>query len=150
MTMDEAELEQRLARFEAVCREAGVRLTHQRLEIFSEVVRADDHPAAETVHKRVRRRMPTVSLDTVYRTLWLLEGLGLVKTLGPSRERTRFDGNLTRHHHFVCSECGLTRDFYSDDLDNLELPQSARELGRIDMTLVEVRGVCRACAGKHT
>ena len=142
------EVKQRMARFEQVCREAGVRLTHQRMEIFREVAQTGDHPDAEMVYKRVRERMPTVSLDTVYRTLWLLNDHGLITTLGPSHERTRFDANLTRHHHFVCTRCGLTRDFYSEELDDLKLPSSAKAFGRIERTLVEVRGVCRECAGK--
>ncbi len=148
MKPNNREIEHRMDRFKEVCRDSGVRLTHQRLEVFREVARTGDHPDAETVHKRVRKRMPTVSLDTVYRTLWLLDDLGLITTLGPSRERTRFDANLTRHHHFVCVRCGLTRDFYSDDLDNLKLPRSAKALGRIETALVEVRGVCRDCAGE--
>jgi Fur family peroxide stress response transcriptional regulator len=142
------EVAQRMARFERVCRAAGVRLTHQRLEIFREVAQTGDHPDAEMVYQRVRKRMPTVSLDTVYRTLWLLNDHGLITTLGPSRERTRFDANVDSHHHFVCVRCGLTRDFYSEELDDLKLPSSARAFGRIETTLVEVRGVCRECAGK--
>jgi len=142
------EVEQRMTRFEQVCRDAGVRLTSQRMEIFREVARTGDHPDAEMIHKRVRRRMPTVSLDTVYRTLWLLNDHGLITTLGASRERTRFDANLARHHHFLCVRCGSTRDFYSEELDQLELPPTARAFGRIERMLVEVSGVCRTCAGK--
>jgi hypothetical protein len=67
--------------------------------------------------------MPTISLDTVYKTLWLLNDLSLVGTLGAPREGTRFDANLSPHHHFVCVRCGLTLDFYSDELDELKLPQ---------------------------
>jgi len=144
------DVEQRMARFERMCRDAGIRLTHQRMEIFREVARAGDHPNAAMVHRRVRERMPTVSLDTVYRTLWLLNDHDLVTTLGPSRDRTRFDANLTRHHHFVCVRCGSTRDFYSKELDDLRLPSSAKAFGRIETTLVEVRGVCRACSRKAT
>jgi Fur family peroxide stress response transcriptional regulator len=140
------EVKRRLARFERLCREAGVRLTHQRLEIFREVAQTGDHPDAEMVYRRVRERIPTVSLDTIYRTLWLLNDHGLITTLGPSRERTRFDANLTRHHHFVCVRCGLTRDFYSEELDDLKLPRSATAFGRIEATLVELRGICRKCA----
>jgi Fur family peroxide stress response transcriptional regulator len=142
------EVERRMDRFEEVCREAGVRLTHQRMEIFREVAQADDHPNAEVVYKRVRKRIPTVSLDTVYRTLWLLKDHGLIHTLGPPRERTRFDANLARHHHFVCVRCGATRDFYSEEFDEPKLPSSVKAFGRIVTTLVEVRGVCRECAGK--
>ena len=144
------DIEQGLERFEQVCREAGVRLTPQRREIFAEVARAEDHPDAEAVHRRIRRRMPGVSLDTVYRTLWLLKDLGLIGTLGASRQRTRFDGNLARHHHFVCTRCGMTRDFYSEELDDLELPRSAKAFGRIQETSVEVRGVCRECSKSKT
>ena len=144
------EVDQRMARFEQVCRDAGVRLTHQRMEIFREVAQAGDHPDAEIVFQRVRERMPTVSLDTVYRTLWLLNDHCLITTLGPSRERTRFDANLTRHHHFMCVRCGMARDFHSEELNDLRLPRSARALGQIETTLVEVKGVCRACVGKNT
>lgn len=144
--VEQQEVEQRVAHFERLCRDAGIRLTHQRLEIFREVARSDDHPDAETVYRRVRERMPTVSLDTVYRTLWLLNDHHLISTVGLSRERTRFDANLTRHHHFVCVRCGLTRDFTCDELDELPLPSSARAFGRIETTLVEARGVCAECA----
>jgi len=76
----------------------------------------------------------------------LINERGLIRTLGPSRERTRFDANLNRHHHFVCVQCGLTRDFTSEELDDLEPPRSAKAYGRAMTTLVEVRGVCHECA----
>ncbi|MGI9570851.1 MAG: Fur family transcriptional regulator, partial [Desulfobulbia bacterium] len=119
-----------------------------RIEIFREIAQTGDHPDADQLFKRVRRRVPTVSLDTVYRTLWLLNDLGLVVTLGSSRERTRFDANLASHHHFICGQCGFTRDFYSSDLDQINLPDSINSLGDIETTHVEVRGICRACAEK--
>ncbi len=128
---------------------SGSKVTHQRMEIFREVAQTGDHPDVETVFKGVRERMPTVSLDTVYRTLWWLKELGLVKTLGPLRERTRFDANLSRHHHFVCIQCGLTRDFYSDKFDKLKLPESAQSIGYAEMTQVEVKGICHQCASKE-
>ena len=62
-----------------------MKLTHQRMEIFREVARTADHPDAQTVYERVRKRVPAVSLDTVYRNLWLLSDLGLLSTLGPPR-----------------------------------------------------------------
>ena len=140
------DIEQRMARFNDVCRKSGAKLTHQRLEIFHEVAQTADHPDAETVFQGVRRRMPTLSLDTVYRTLWWLKELGLIKTLGPPRERARFDANLSRHHHFVCTQCGLTRDFFSDEFDSLELPDSLRYIGHAEKTQVEVKGLCHKCA----
>ena len=93
MKIKKKEVEQRMKHFETVCRGEGIKLTHQRLEIFREVAQTGDHPDADLVFQRVRKRIPTVSLDTVYRTLWILSDLGLVVTLGSSRESTRFDAN---------------------------------------------------------
>jgi Fur family peroxide stress response transcriptional regulator len=148
MHIDYKEVEQRLKHFEAVCRDEGIKLTHQRIEIFRELAQTEDHPDADQVFQRVRHRIPTVSLDTVYRTLWLLKDLGLVVMLGSSRERTRFDANLNSHHHYVCEQCGFTRDFYSNDLDNIRLPDSVGSFGEIEATHVEVRGICRECIAK--
>ena len=58
------------------------------MEIFRELAQTGDHPDVETVFKGVRERMPTVSLDTVYRTLWWLKELGLIKS---TRASTRTD-----------------------------------------------------------
>ena len=142
----EQEIQQRMVHFQTVCRNEGLKLTHQRIEIFREVAQNDDHPDAELVFQRVRNRMPTVSLDTVYRTLWLLNDLGLVVTLGMSRERTRFDANLKSHHHFVCTRCGYTRDFDCDELNDVSLPDALGQFGEVETTHFEVRGVCRQCA----
>ena len=140
---------QRLEHLSKVVKEAGVKLTHQRLEIFRELARTEDHPAAETIFRAVRRRLPTVSLDTVYRTLWMLRDLGLVTTLGPSRDGVRFDVNVDRHHHYVCVRCGLVRDFTSEQLNALRIPDSVNELGSILDAQVEIRGLCTSCQGKR-
>lgn len=145
MQVDRNEVERRVEHFKETARQAGVKLTHQRLEIFREVAASVDHPSAEAVMKALKPRMPTVSLDTVYRTLWLLNDLGLVSTLGPKRESARFDANLTHHHHYVCVRCGLARDFESAELNALRIPPSVAKLGSIDVTHVEVRGVCSRC-----
>ncbi|CAB1065723.1 hypothetical protein D1BOALGB6SA_10522 [Olavius sp. associated proteobacterium Delta 1] len=142
------DIEQRMAHFNEACRNSGAKLTHQRMEIFREVAQSADHPDVEKVYQGVRKRMPTVSLDTVYRTLGWLKELGLIKTLGPPRERTRFDANLSHHHHFVCVQCGLMRDFYSDKFDKLSLPESVQSIGYVETTQVEVKGICLKCAVK--
>lgn len=148
MQVDANEVERRVEHFKEAAKKAGVKLTHQRLEIFREVAASVDHPSAEAVLTALKPRMPTVSLDTVYRTLWLLNDLGLVSTLGPKKESVRFDANLTHHHHYVCLRCGLARDFESVELNALRIPESVAQFGSIDATHVEVRGVCSRCAKK--
>lgn len=149
MKVSSRELDQRMDRFQEDLRRSGVKLTHQRREIFKELAKSGDHPDADRIWRGVRKRMPTLSLDTVYRTLWVLLDLGLICNFGPSRERTRFDANMQPHHHFVCSVCGMTRDFHSEEFDSLKTPQSTLSFGQVETTHVEVRGVCRGCAGKR-
>ena len=148
MKINKLEIEKRMERFQDVCRNSGMKLTHQRMEIFREVAQTEDHPDVLKVYQGVRKRMPIMSLDTVYRTLWMLKDLGLITTRGASQERTRFDANLDRHHHFVCVRCGLMRDFYSDKFDELNLPESVNSFGSVVTTQVEVKGVCLKCAGQ--
>jgi Fur family peroxide stress response transcriptional regulator len=144
--IEQGEVERRIERFKAAAREKGIKLTHQRLEIFREIAASLEHPSAEAVLKALKPRMPTVSLDTVYRTLWLLTDLGLVSTLGQRRESARFDANPARHHHYVCVRCGLARDFESAELVALRIPKSVKGFGSVVATHVEARGVCRRCA----
>jgi Fur family transcriptional regulator, peroxide stress response regulator len=149
MTIDKKEVEKRVKHFEHVCRSAGLKLTHQRQEIFREVAQSCEHPDADNVFRLVRTRLPTVSLDTVYRTLWLLNDLGLIHTLGSHHTRTRFDANLRRHHHFVCISCGMMEDFYSPEFDSLTIPDSLQSVDTVKDMQVEVRGICNACAAKN-
>ena len=146
MKVEDSRVERRLEQFKAAAREAGVKLTHQRLEIFREVASSADHPDAEAVFRAVQASMPTVSLDTVYRTLWMLNDLGLITTLGPRRGSVRFDANLEQHHHYLCVRCGLARDFESAALNALRIPVAVKKLGSVVTTHVEVRGVCDRCA----
>lgn len=144
--VDKDEVERRVEHFMEAASKAGVKLTHQRIEIFREVAASLEHPSAEAVLKALQPRMPTISLDTVYRTLCLLNDLGLVLTLGPRRGSVRFDADLKHHHHYVCMRCGLAHDFESKELNVLRIPESVKELGSIVGTHVEVRGVCSRCA----
>ncbi|RJO71897.1 MAG: transcriptional repressor [Myxococcales bacterium] len=146
METEREEVRRRIERFTETCRSARVKLTMQRLEIFREVAKSGEHPDAEAIHRGVRKRLPTVSLDTVYRTLWLLVDLGLISAVGLSRERVRFDANMSPHHHFVCTECGLARDFHHPAFDALPPPKDVAAMGFVRTAHVELRGLCSRCA----
>jgi len=145
MRRHDANIEDRVERFKAAAKEAGIKLTHQRLEIFREIAASAEHPDADTVYRAVQLRVPTVARDTVYRTLWTLQELGLITTLGTRRQTVRFDANLEPHHHYVCTSCGLTRDFEDASFGALRIPDVVKGLGSVAGTHVEVRGLCRAC-----
>jgi len=143
------EIQRRMTRFEEALRRAGAKLTHQRREVFLEVAASEDHPDATEIYQGVRERIPTISLDTVYRTLGLLRQLGAIATIGRPRQRERFDGNTALHHHFVCMECGSVRDFDCDRFDRLTVPTDVKRIGEIENAHVEVRGRCRECVKEN-
>ncbi len=135
-----------LAQLRDICSKAGIRLTHQRLEVFKEIKSAHDHPAAEDIYGRLKKRMPTISLDTVYRTLATFEKMGVIRKMHVLDDHARFDPNMERHHHFVCTKCKKIIDFKWPDFDELALPPEITDVGTILEQQVEVRGVCKKCA----
>ena len=141
------ELRRRMGQFKAALKSNGAKLTHQRMIIFREVAESEEHPNAESVCKAVRKKLPMISLDTVYRTLWMLQDLGLINILG-GRDRVRFDGNKKPHHHFVCNKCGLMRDFYSNEFDRLKIPKEVKNFGNGKTVHIEIQGICTECSKK--
>ncbi len=146
MPLSQEEACERVDTFSRELRSHGFRLTHQRLEVVREVASTDSHPDVDCVFRGVRHRVPTVSLDTVYRTLGTLADLGLVHRVSGPTAAARYDANTTRHHHFICTRCGLIGDIQSNELEGLRLPASATELGDVESVEVRFTGVCRTCA----
>lgn len=128
-----------------LCRSSGLKLTNQRVEILRELARATDHPSAETLFQRVRKRLPGVSLDTVYRTLGTFERLQLVDKLNVAQDQGRFDADRSPHHHLVCRVCKRIEDFCWEDFEQAQLPDAVQQWGDVDSRHVVVTGVCRSC-----
>ncbi len=129
----------------SICEEAGIKLTHQRLEIFKELMIATDHPSAEDIHVRLQKKIPTVALDTVYRTLATFDELGITRKLHLANKRNLFDVNLTQHHHFVCDRCRKVEDIYWPDFDNTTLPETVVGIGKVRSRHLELHGICNTC-----
>lgn len=149
MPIPESEVERRVSLFSQALRKSGLRLTHQRLEVAREIARSDAHPDVEAIYRGVRDRVPTISLDTVYRTLAALIELGLISRVNATAGPARYDANRTQHHHFVCTRCGLIRDLYSATLDAIRAPEQTSVFGRVESVDVQLRGVCEECKRKE-
>lgn len=134
-----------MATFRKTFSDAGLRLTHQRLEIYRELAGAMDHPTAEILYRRLRERIPTLSPDTVYRTLATLVNHGLVKRLETKESQARFDVSRSRHHHIICKRCNKIVDFQWKELDESPLPEEIRTWGNLDRANVVVYGTCHRC-----
>ncbi len=147
--MADKKFQEQLRHFEQICKDAGLKLTHQRLVIYTELLQSYDHPSAETLYKRLEKSLPTLSLDTVYRTLATFEKLGLVHRLETSASQARHEALGLRHHHFLCDTCDQIFDFFWPAFDAMTLPSSLGEIGAIDRTSVVVHGICATCRSKN-
>jgi Fe2+ or Zn2+ uptake regulation protein len=81
------------------------RNTRQRKVILEELQKVKEHPTAASLYAIVRRRMPKISLGTVYRNLELLNQMGMVQKLDFSGAEARYDGNVEDHDHLRCVRC---------------------------------------------
>ena len=86
------------------------RLTQQRAVILEEVRKAYHHPTADEIYENVRKKLPHISLGTVYRNLDVLAEFGLIKKIEPDFPQMRFDGNTKEHYHMTCLRCGMIED----------------------------------------
>ena len=85
------------------CREHGLRATPQRIAILRALRRHHGHPSPEGLFEEAKLELASLSLATVYKTLDALEQSGVVEEVTLRADSKRYDGNLTPHHHLVCT-----------------------------------------------
>jgi len=142
-------LQKKMTDFENACRGAGLKLTHQRLEIYRELAMSKDHPSAETLHKRLKKKLPTLSLDTIYRTLSTFEEKNLIKRVQTVESQARFETQMIQHHHLICDKCKRIIDFQWKGFDDTGLPEEVAQIGQIRNKNVILLGICRECLEKQ-
>jgi Fe2+ or Zn2+ uptake regulation protein len=120
------------------------RLTRQRREVYDVLLDRRDHPTATEVFLRVKERVPTISLATVYNCLETLTEVGLVKQVNLDRAPSRYCPNLKEHGHFHCSGCGEISDIgFRDHAESqLKLPRGSL----VEHVEVAIKGLCPSCA----
>lgn len=143
MTEDE-----RIALFTRQCREERLKITPQRLEIFREMNGAKDHPSAHMLHQRLQERMPTISLDTVYRTLLTFEQYGLITRVNTRESLARFDAKMEPHQHIICEVCHTIEDVRCIVFDALPLSEEIAGWGKIHAVHAVIYGICKRCLEK--
>lgn len=146
MMPTKADLTKLMQEFESACRKAGLKITHQRLEVYKELAQAEDHPSAEMLYERLIKNLPTLSLDTVYRTLATLEKHHLITKVQTIESQGRYEAKLDKHHHAVCSRCGTITDFTWDSFDEAQVPKAVHGWGKVVKRNAVLEGICLACA----
>jgi len=143
--MDQQRPQEQFSRFQAACRRVGLKLTHQRMEVYRELAASTDHPSPETLYQCLIRRIPTLSLDTVYRTLATFARHGLVHKVETGESQARYEAIIERHHHLICRHCLEIIDFRWPSMDEVALPEELGTWGQIENKNVVASGVCAKC-----
>lgn len=119
-------------------------MSRQKEVIYDIVASAMSHPTADWIYQRARRRMPRISLGTVYRNLKALSGEGRLLEINTTRGPARYDANTSRHSHLRCMECGLLVDVPETDIEFVPRSPQTRKFQVLEYR-VEFVGLCPDC-----
>ena len=123
-----------------------MRMTPQRRVILEEIRRYNNHPAADEIYERVRKRLPRISLGTVYRNLDVLCELGEIQRLELSGAMKRYDGIPKKHYHIRCVGCDRVDDAPIAPLNALEDDLYGTTVYEILGHNLEFTGLCPKCS----
>jgi len=122
----------------------NLKVTPQRTLIYKELVESKDHPSAEILYKKVKKIFPTISFDTVYRTLLTFSRIGAAEILTIPGEPKRFDADRKRHYHLRCIKCDNIIDVY-DSSPSINIPDSiAKKFDVLSLKII-FEGICDKC-----
>ena len=123
------------------------RRTKQREMILRTLRSTDSHPTADWIYDQVRKKMPHISLGTIYRNLGILKETGEIQELSFGSKYSHFDGNPDTHYHFVCIGCGGITDLPHIPVDE-ESEELVRRLEGVEVMFhrTEFYGLCKECS----
>jgi Fe2+ or Zn2+ uptake regulation protein len=125
-----------------------LRMTHQREIILQELCKCTNHPAADELHLRVKKKLPRISLATVYRNLETLAEAGVIKKIEITGRQKRFDWDLRQHNHIYCVQCHRVDNILLEPGVETLRPEDDRGYA-ITGFRIEFVGLCPACQKIH-
>ena len=125
-----------------------LRMTKQRQVILEELRKVKTHPTADDMYQMLRKKMPKISLGTVYRNLEILSESGIIQKLDVGGTQKRFDGDISIHSHVRCVDCGRVGDIDVTPKYNLEEEAQKMTDFVIFRHRLEFTGLCPICQHK--
>ena len=137
------EIEQIITRF----REAGLKITPQRISIFHLLQDNRSHPSAEDVYRDALKIHPSISFTTVYKTLQTLRDMGEIQELAVDPERAHFDPFTHEHIHLFCKGCKNIKDLEMNPMKSNRIFKSNDGLADFEIHNVQIHlvGLCEDC-----
>lgn len=131
-------------------KEAGLRLTPQRLAICEALAGTEEHPSAQMVYEQLQGTFPSLSLATVYNTLETLVQIGAINRLGTAgNDAERYDADTSPHVNLACISCHRVIDLPSRNVQALD-EEVARNSGyQVLGARVLYYGLCPECQAKE-
>ncbi|MCF8112539.1 MAG: transcriptional repressor [Desulfotignum sp.] len=133
-------------RFTQLCKAHGLKITPQRVAVYNALKTSKEHPSADKIHKQLVCDFPSISLDTVNRTLITFARIQIIDVVEGQGEPRRFDPNREDHHHFYCLSCNKIIDFHDPDLGQIQLPKEITCTFTITGKRLCLTGYCDHCS----
>lgn len=123
-----------------------MKLTMQRKILLEELKKLKSHPTADDFFVILRKKLPKISLGSVYRNLEALSSTGMIKKLECAGSQKRFDGDTSDHFHLRCDVCGKVSDYFGSNVLKIDevLKKICEEESFIGCNL-EFFGTCANC-----
>ena len=123
-------------------------MTPQRKVILEELKRMDGHPGADEIYEVVRKKIPRISLGTVYRNLEMLSEQGEIQKLELAGSINRYDWDTNKHYHIRCANCGRVDNAPIAPMQQLEDELYGSTVFTILGHRLEFVGLCPECSKK--
>lgn len=134
-----------IERFIRRCQASRIKVTNQRLAIYKEIARSREHPSAHKIFKKIRKKIPNISFDTVNRTVLTFAEAGLIQMVEGCGDVRRFDPYMDPHHHLRCIKCHKIIDFHNKAYDALKVPKKCLRDFKLLSKKVVLEGLCKKC-----
>jgi Fur family peroxide stress response transcriptional regulator len=131
------------------CRKHGLKITPQRIAIYQELLKAQDHPSADIIYRKLIKKTPNISFDTVNRTLLTFSEIGVAHIVEGYGQPKRYDPDVNLHHHFRCTQCNRIVDFRNKAYDNISVPGEIQKQFTVFNKKVVLEGLCDRCNKKN-
>jgi Fur family transcriptional regulator, peroxide stress response regulator len=134
-----------LRSFREICQENGIAMTHQRQVLYEVMKTMHGHPSPEEVYAKVKKKIPAISLATVYKNIHLFVENGVFREVSMHHGSVRVEMNGEAHHHMVCSKCKAITDIGEDELGLVAKRNRLPGGFLVERYAVDVIGVCAKC-----